>query len=98
MKGLEVAKMQPNSGKPDVQKVLSYLQVVEEVKHLSDQQNCARLLEVHKLPIGVVPHTLHKSAEVSDSPVMLAIQPVSNQNLFARRKSFKPSSYWANQK
>lgn len=65
MKGLEAAKMQSDCENPNVQKVLSYLQVVEEVKHQTDQQSCARLIEAHKLPLGVAPHTLLKSAEVS---------------------------------
>ncbi|KAE8749429.1 hypothetical protein FOCC_FOCC003942 [Frankliniella occidentalis] len=70
MKGLEAAKILPHKDDPDVQKVLSYLQLIEDVKHQTDAQACARLFEAHQLPKEMVPSTLYKSAEV-----MIALVP-----------------------
>lgn len=49
---------------PNIQQVFSYLQIVEEVKHLTDDVASARLLELHSLPLAVVPAHNLKSAEV----------------------------------
>lgn len=65
MKGLTASKMcYDKENNPNIQEVFSYLQIVEEVKHQTDAQACARLLELHHLPIAVVPADLQKSSEV----------------------------------
>ncbi|KAJ1520768.1 hypothetical protein ONE63_003863 [Megalurothrips usitatus] len=64
MKGLEASKMLPDNENPSVQKVLSYLQVVEDIKHNEDKQTCARLLESHKLTKDIAQVEHLKSAEI----------------------------------
>ncbi len=73
MKGLEAAKMLPDKDDPDVQKVLSYLQLIEDVKHQTDAHTCARLIEVHQFPKEMVQHPLLKSAEVNYSVCLLTL-------------------------
>lgn len=65
MKGLEAAKTCADNENLEVQKVLSFLQVVHEIKHQTDAQTCARLLECHNLTKEYVPSPLQKSTEVS---------------------------------
>ncbi|KAK3926459.1 60 kDa SS-A/Ro ribonucleoprotein [Frankliniella fusca] len=64
MKGLEAAKMLPDKDDPAVQRVLSYLQIIEDVKHQTDVHSCARLVEAHNLPKEIVPQQFFKSAEI----------------------------------
>ncbi|XP_034233929.1 60 kDa SS-A/Ro ribonucleoprotein-like isoform X2 [Thrips palmi] len=65
MKGLEASKMTfDKEDDPTIQQVFSYLQIVEEIKHQTDVQASARLIELHNLPIVVVPAHNVKSPEV----------------------------------
>lgn len=64
MKGLEAAKSGTDTENPGLQKVLSYLQIVHDVKHQTDPQTCAGLLESHNLTKEFIPSPLYKSVEV----------------------------------
>ncbi|XP_063234744.1 RNA-binding protein Ro60-like [Bacillus rossius redtenbacheri] len=50
--------------RPEAQQVLAYLQAVEDLKHSQDEQQAARLVEIHGLTRQHVPAHFHKSREV----------------------------------
>lgn len=65
LKGLKYSKMVFDQEEDKIlQQVLSYLQIIDEVKRLTDVHACARLLELHKLPISLAPSQSVKSPEV----------------------------------
>lgn len=63
MAGLEVARNEFGD-KPDAQPVLNYLQAVEDFKHTKEEDQAARLLEMHDLTLEHIPMHLIKSKEV----------------------------------
>lgn len=86
MKGLEAAKSGTDTENPGLQKVLSYLQIVYDVKHQTDPQTCAGLLESHNLTKEFIPSPLYKSVEVCPPKLyfrnFLAQRPLLSLPLF----------------
>jgi 60 kDa SS-A/Ro ribonucleoprotein len=61
--GLKEAK-KDFGDKPEAQQVMSYLQMIEDFKHCSDEHHAARLIEMHSLLLEHIPGHLLKSKEV----------------------------------
>lgn len=68
VKGLaEVKKLYPMDGASGgVKEVLSYLEVVDTVKHSTDEHQVARLVEQHRLQKEHLPTSMAKSKEVRE--------------------------------
>jgi 60 kDa SS-A/Ro ribonucleoprotein len=63
--GLKEAK-KDFGDKPEAQKVMSYLQTIEDFKHCTDEHDAARLVEMHSLLLEHIPGHLLKSKEVRE--------------------------------
>lgn len=66
--GIKVAK-KDFADNPEANDILSYIQTIEDFKHLTDEQLAARTIEMHHLTLDHVPAHLTKSREVWSSLV-----------------------------